>query len=153
MKLQSQVCTLEQAKRLKELGIIQQSYFAHFCPCETGLKWLSNSESFVGVKAERKTYYHTTKKDEESLIEQHIYSAFNVAELGVMLPNELDLSDGNYFFTKKGLLHTYEEVTGVILKEWQGTELEAIRRAEILIDLLENNLTTPEEVNTRLIQS
>jgi hypothetical protein len=33
------------------------------------------------------------------------------------------------------------------------TELEAIRRAEILIDLLENNLTTPEEVNTRLIQS
>jgi hypothetical protein len=136
MKLQSQVCTLEQAKRLKELGISQESYLYHY--------FFDNVPRNVsGVWRLHHEYYGRFEH----------YSAFNVAELGVMLPNELDLSNGNYFFTKKGLLHTYEEVTGVILKEWQGTELEAIRRAEILIDLLENNLTTPEEVNTRLIQS
>jgi hypothetical protein len=140
MKIENQVCSLAQAIALQQKGIIQDSLFYHLELPET----VYRKESMV--IADKRFLESATHKG-------HYFSAFNVAELGVMLPNELDLSNGNYFFTKKGLLHTYEEVTGVILKEWQGTELEAIRRAEILIDLLENNLTTPEEVNTRLIQS
>jgi hypothetical protein len=143
MKLQSQVCTLEQAKRLKELGIIQQSYFAHFCPCETGLKWLSNSESFVGVKAERKTYYHTTKKDEESLIEQHIYSAFNVAELGVMIGRGTRMAEAHWQWLMDCVNSGCSSTVAY----------NAVALAGFIITQLENNLTTPEEVNTRLIQS
>jgi hypothetical protein len=131
MKIENQVCSLAQAIALQQKGIIQDSLFYHLELPET----VYRKESMV--IADKRFLESATHKG-------HYFSAFNVAELGVMLPNELDLSNGNYFFTKKGLLHTYE---------WQGTELEAIRRAEILIDLLENNLTTPEEVNTRLIQS
>lgn len=62
MKLENQVCTLEQAKRLKELGICQESYFLH------------------GEEAG-----HIVESWSVEGYEDEFYSVFTVAELGVML--------------------------------------------------------------------
>lgn len=56
MKIEQQVCTLEQAKRLKELGIEQRSIFYHFGGKVTNVAWGND-----------------------------YFAAFTVAELGVML--------------------------------------------------------------------
>lgn len=63
MKLQDQVCTMEQAKRLKGLGVCQDSYLFHI----------------VGI-----TTPGTLSKKEKIIFNQH-YSAFTVAELGAMI--------------------------------------------------------------------
>src|SRR5574341_2010928 len=62
MKLENQVCTLEQAKRLKELGVTQESYF-HF------------GDHLDGVT---ESWMHEGDEDV-------FYAAFTVAELGVMI--------------------------------------------------------------------
>ena len=60
MKLEDQVCSLEQAKRLKELGVKQEGIFNYLKT--GGLKLSSEFPSFL-----------------------HCYSAFTVAELGEMI--------------------------------------------------------------------
>lgn len=120
MKLQDQVCTLEQANRLMSLGINQESYFVLG---QRGV--LTESWAIEG--------------DEDVF-----YSAFTVAELGVMLPAGYD----TMYCTNDG---------------WRGFDLasrdmldsktfytEAECRAAMLIYLLENKLITTKEVNTRL---
>ncbi len=151
MKIENAVSDFKQSKKLKELGVTQKSFNG----------WIK-----VTNKENRKAEYYTYLKDKcvAEIIQAQIekdgtkssieyYSSFGVAELGVMLPNEIDDGTGNYFFTKGGLLHTYQSVNGKVLMEWQGTELEAIRRAEMLIDLLESKLITVEDVNRRLQQN
>jgi hypothetical protein len=95
MKLSEQVCALEQAKKLYALGVERRSLF-----------------------------YHFHGRIEHEAFGSEYYSAFTVAELGVMLPP-----------------FTYS---------WMGNEAEC--RAAQLIYLLENNLVTPAETNQRLTQ-
>jgi hypothetical protein len=71
MKLENQVCNLELAKKLKELGIKQKSYFYWQSCCNGWL--LSESE-----------YFCTTCEAPVKTI-----SAFTVAELGEMLPDNI----------------------------------------------------------------
>lgn len=71
MKLQDQVCTLEQAKRLAELGVVQGGSTFYFDKHELFI----NSHTNTG-------YYHNP---------QFCFSAFTVAELGVM-PVEVPIS-------------------------------------------------------------
>ena len=68
MKLQDQVCTLEQSKRLKELGIDQQGLY----------EWRKMDEY------EKYFIDHPSSPNEMS---SHIATAFTVAELGVMIPS------------------------------------------------------------------
>lgn len=118
MKLQDQVIALEQAKRLKELRICQDSYF--LLGEETGRiveTWLIEGQ------------------------EDNFYSAFTVAEMGVMLPAGYD----TMYCTNDG---------------WRGYDLDGkdmcdskpfkTARAAMLIHLLEIKVITPEEVNARL---
>lgn len=142
MILEKQVCTLEQAKRLKELGVEQESIFV----------WgaLNNSLWYI---AEHKR----PNKDTDNT-----YSAFTVAELGVMLPTKIKAlypkQDANNFeiclyfendsfvvcYENHGLYHSYATVATS-----QG-DTEAKVRAAMIIHLLENGIITPEEVNARL---
>ncbi len=70
MKLENQVCTLEQAKKLKELGIVQDSLFYHI-EC--------NPNVFEIEQIDENSYKNYDKGDP-------VFSAFTVAELGEMLP-------------------------------------------------------------------
>lgn len=110
MKLSEQVCALEQAKKLYALGVERRSLF-----------------------------YHFHGRIEHEAFGSEYYSAFTVAELGVMIPAEYFLpsnKDGAWWMSH-GM--TFEK-----------TEAEA--RATMLIQLLQANKVTPAEVNQRLTQ-
>jgi hypothetical protein len=80
MDLQKQVCSLELAKRLKELGVQQESVFA----------WLVESDGSGTL---------TTKDDrpQRSFYRADEWcSAFTVAELGELLPESIELN-GEHF--------------------------------------------------------
>lgn len=119
MKLEDQICTLDQARRLHELGIKGPSLYSLWFPQET-------------------------------------FSAFTVAELGVMLSEV----PGHYAFTvciepTKWVCRCQEksEPPGTDRLKWfdyQHTEAQA--RAALLIYLLENKIITAEEANQRLVQ-
>lgn len=154
MKLTDQVCTPEQGKRLKELGIVQFvaiCNYAVFCPDPLG---------------ENHFYQIGLREVETTIPGEHICDVFTVAELGVMLPetsptntnirtaelvSRKDCGEWNIgydvdFATEGGYGATVKEM----YRQVEGSEFEAIARANLLIYLLENNYTTAEEVNTRL---
>lgn len=156
MKLENQVCLREQGQRLAVLGVTQQSAWHHVAiKTKEGIKWfLATKVSDVYI------VYGTVSGQElphydESVIKE-CYSAYTVSELGVMLP-ELYVSGYTYKRDSCICCHYKEAArkgSNDRYEKWMGkgnTEAEA--RAALLMYLLENNLTTPEEVNQRLLNA
>ena len=122
MKLEQQVVSLELAKKLKELGVEQESLFYWCNHVQLGnLKSRQCSDYLI--------YGH------QGWHERTRVSAFTVAELGEMLP--------------AGALGAYLNIFKNVDKGWNvgyGLEVtleadtEADARAKMLIYLLENNL-------------
>lgn len=137
MKLESQVCTLLQAKRLKELGIEQGSLFVYYdnmaLKTDNGLLYYKDTAS----------YKEFGKVESRSAI--RYYPAFTVAELGQMLPD-------NHFSIRSTIdnVSGWEYFKNGSLMPMVDAETEAECRAYILIHLLENNLVTASDCNKRL---
>lgn len=88
MKLEQQVTSLELSKRLKELGVKQESHFKwRIVKDRNNLPAEIISGFLCGIK--KGNYSKTNPKEEEHLWEEHIISVFTVAELGEMLPDEV----------------------------------------------------------------
>lgn len=129
MKLEDQVCGLELAKKLKELGVKQESIFAWAEVNQGGNNWK----------------YQVVQSDFQADCEY--ISAFTVAELGEMLPLYLkrDANSGLPFSVERCGLQTYKTYDG---KGWvvcydflsRSGRTEANARAKMLIYLLENKL-------------
>jgi hypothetical protein len=193
MKTENQVCTLEQAKRLKQLGIEERKdgfWWADTSPAEgeiwddmvekstrfgTQLKLedATSRDEYIKRNAKVFLYIRHSKWDMgitsfsmgKYLAGDH-FAAFTVAELGVMLPPEIahkynSLSSYYVMFgysdTDAGKMHYcgYEDNDLFMPEELLHTEggsSEADVRAKMLIWLLENNHTTAEEVNKRLLE-
>jgi hypothetical protein len=120
MKIEKQVCSLEVAKKLHELGLEQKSLFY----------WL-NGDIVQG--------YGICAKISK------VYSAFTVAELGEMLPASIlefyhfetsKYIAQDYFFRYSGGYYNLEGYTKIEFID----KNEANLRAKILIYLLENKL-------------
>lgn len=115
MKLEDQVCSLELAKRLKELGVKQESY----------AYWEQNS---IGN--------YTLFADDEIHM-QDWCSAFTVAELGELLPNFVGASQLECIKQNNNIWTClYFERKGYV---WSN-EKEVDARARMLIHLLENKI-------------
>lgn len=157
MKLSEQCCTIEQAKRLKELGVAQDSLF---------YKHLNLSDHTLYVK-NRNHVWHAVYADffeHDVRLIDYMYSAFTVAELGVMLPPgcQSAYNDHHDYWVCEYVEPWDEEdepdakpysVEGWKLTATTGDEeyeTEAQTRAAMLIHLLENGHTTAAEVNQRL---
>ena len=129
MKLSEQVCALEQAKKLYALGVERRSLF-----------------------------YHFHGRIEHEAFGSEYYSAFTVAELGVMLPMQVtsgkyDLKGGYGVSVISPLCFAMDDAEDAGNKfNWGRYATEAEARAAMLIYLLENNLVTPAEINQRLTQ-
>ncbi len=82
MQIEDQVCSLELAKRLKELGVKQESYF----------KWRKVCHEFE-LKNEVYDEWHKSEfcYSECQCESDEKYSAFSVAELGAMLPVHIEI--------------------------------------------------------------
>lgn len=112
MKLQDQVCSLELAKKLKELGKKQESYFYWvYRPARKRkgaykggkesweverylLEWLESSKKMDILKDDKDTIEWMNKFE--------FISAYTVAELGEMLPGRIKYEGADYnLFTSK----------------------------------------------------
>ena len=122
MQLANQVCTLDQAIKLKSLGIDQVS----------DKVWGKNNCTL--------TETWSIEGDENEF-----YSAYSVAELGVMLPSGYD----TMHITGNGWA-AYDLDGETVLVHYK-TEAEC--RAAMIIHLLGTNIITAEECNKRLLES
>jgi hypothetical protein len=86
VNLEQQICSLELAKRLKALGVKQESYF-YYSACIHCL------EKNDGVD------YWDIGEDEGEYSSHIKYSAFTVAELGEMLPVYVEYNKDTYEIT------------------------------------------------------
>lgn len=158
MTLEQQVCTVEQAKLLTELGIVCEAYF--------------NWTHYPETKYRKGSIMLTNPGSRESITDMgETYPAFTVAELGVMLPCriwvcndmynlELQKVDENWHPTKNEreneFWYSYQFINREDKIEFLNDsgrvieKTEAQARAAMLIYLLENKLITPEECNQRL---
>jgi len=126
MKLEQQVCSLELAKKLKELGVKQESLFY----------WDNkvNPAYEVGGTEIGKVSFSGHIKQSQDEIESgnRYYSAFTVAELGELLP-------------EKVVFRNYQKRSN---NAWRinfgdmefGADTEANTKAKMVVYLLENNL-------------
>jgi hypothetical protein len=116
--LEQQVCSLHLAKRLKELGVKQDSIF----------NWGANS-----AKKDCEICYGAVPlEDEHENGIMEIASAFTVAELGKMLV----AGQGEHMLTHRTAYAHYAQDESIL----KDTEADA--RAKMLIYLLENKLVT-----------
>ena len=129
MKLDQQICSLDLAKRLKELGAKQESLCV----------WVYVNDD------EDETDYWTpmTLSDRTRTFPYHKWiSAFTVAEFGEMLPS------GTWIQQFKHELE-WQVVRGRTIEKVFCAETEADVRAKMLVCLLENKLiptsTTPAD--------
>jgi len=121
MKIKNQVCSLELAKQLKELGFNQDSLFCwiEFPDGKTTVQYI---EILRNKNAWANTY----------AIRKGIYSAFTVAELGEILPKKVNWK----------MLY-YKDVWNLDFGDYRvGEKTEADARASMLIYLLKNKLIT-----------
>jgi hypothetical protein len=161
MRIENQVCTVEQAKRLKELGIKQAACFS----------WM-----YSLLKIDYDISYHTVESLEllakshpksiewKDSIDKGIFSAFLVSELGVMLPDIYApmqwYTISNSGYNKEGniidppnsfSLHIGETTANMDSEPFDKYcyPTEAQARAAYLIHLLESKSITATEVNKR----
>lgn len=152
MKLENQVCTFEQAKKLKELGVSSRSKFVIALQedGETG------TYCFVINNGIPVSVYDGTNKSLYKTI-----PVYTVAELGAMLPDTYNrIFNGASMAQITSCRHFSEKTYCLFVEELVNTDetflidvrkdTEAEARAAMLIYLLEKNITTVEEVNNRL---
>jgi hypothetical protein len=145
MKIEHQVCTLEQAKKLKELGVSQNAFFS----------WCGDENHYVEDKqwvfVSPTIPANNQEADHRALVESSrpFAAAFDVAELGVMLtiPRRIGKPGGytvvffgdNWIVVKDDKPH-----------QKLAFEFEAHARAELLIIFLQENIITVQDANQRL---
>jgi len=134
MKIEQQVCSLELSKRLKELGVKQESAF-QWIPYPDGSVRLGEWYLQLVPTRAGKGIYNMTG-----------VSAYTVAELGELLPTEQ--KDRLGFFSGKAINGWFCEVKnyGVMPFNRLHVELqhdtEADARAKMLVYLIENELVS-----------
>lgn len=150
MNLENQVTNLELSKKLKELGVKQESLFYWIKGIEIAEypegedSYESWFQPFEGLVTQERAKVAINIKDsgdweEEDIKDVDYYSAFTVAELGEMLPSgiwfERTKEDNRFRCGQTKYLGTVE-----LDKSIQFGDSEADARAKMLIYLLENHL-------------
>lgn len=128
--LEKEVCSLDLSKRLKELGFKQESLFYWFEHKENGRVMLAYKTQ-VGYYNENGAGF-----SDRTLETCDIYSAYTVAELGEMLPENFRSGKGDK--DSQFYCRVDDEDFNPIHICFSDTEADA--RAEMLIYLKKNNL-------------
>lgn len=150
MEIEKQVCSLELAKRLKELGVKQDSlchwlnipHITHMKLNDDGTVFVNeNGESFVDrieyIQKIGNPFSYNISKDD-------CWSAFTVAELGMLLngAHNKDLKYGAFYDHGDDIWVCWEDEYGLYNKEGNFiyADTEADARAKTLIYLIEHKL-------------
>lgn len=138
MNNHTKVCTIEQSKELVEHGITVPSAFSWVEMDKVSLHTTLTSEKFLN---------HAFKKfGAESKLK--LYPAWDVAELGIMLP---ELCYTAYSDESGGWTGRCEAFNDSIELSGSRYVSEAIARAELLLFLLEENLIDIENINNAVL--
>lgn len=131
LSLEQQMCSLEYAKKLKELGVKQQSLFY----------WYSKDidKDSYGICYTKGVGLKDARVD---------YSAFTVAELGELLPMEIQIKNTKYWYAtgktykddKYYLEHEVSYGDSFTCFRLERGNTEANARSKMLIYLIENNI-------------
>jgi hypothetical protein len=133
MELSKQVCSLELAKKLKSLGVKQESY-----------RYWYEYQDHVIMGTQWCIVDPTGNFDEED--QGRFISAFTVAELGNLIPGNID---GSIFMTQKGMLGNLWYCTmkchnldgdGLLTEHQENADTEADARGRMMVYLLEKKL-------------
>lgn len=123
MRIEDQVCSLELAKRLKELGVEQNSYFSY--------EWYSDNAYRLANPHDR-----TDPMNGATIID-----AFTVSELGKMLPDAILFHNSKCYIKSQKKDNEYkiyiDHLSRLVIF---FDENEADARAKMLIYLIENGL-------------
>jgi len=135
MKVEKQVCSLELAKRLSKLRVKQESAF-----------WYEQIK-IAGKNQWRQEWTLAFNGFSKPYDAKHIVSAFTVAELGEMLPIQIDAKPKHRQISSELLAiqkgHFTESVQWQVMYydvHFENADTEADARAKMLIYLLEHNL-------------
>lgn len=140
MELKQQCVSLELAKKLKELGVKQESLF--YWKFSNGML-----EKVSNIDIDTELVYGKQPQKPKTLGTWDTCSAFTVAELGEMLPTHINKEKEKFYLHctgSKGLKEWYvfymseEDYNPHLCSFLADTEVDA--RAKCLIYLLENNL-------------
>ena len=143
MRIEQQVANVAQCKKLKELGIKQSGFFSWLYNITT-IQHEISSMTVEGIELIAKSDSRGESFGWRERIEKGIYSAFTVAELGVM--NRGDVRTYHY----DGFWSAYIPFEGVMKYFGNVFKTEAELRAAILIQEIENKIVMVEEINSKL---
>lgn len=131
--MENHVTSLQLSKKLKELGVKQESLFYYIA---------GNNDPFfrtdLGLYNSRGMCVSDTQF--EYMVDSLKVSAFTVAELGEMFPQNIQLP-----FKKDGLAQEYWYWSSEKGRHREDTEADA--RAKMLIYLLEQGIIKVEDIN------
>ncbi len=134
MKIGKQVTSLELSKKLKELGIKQESYFYWWQPLEDDKHW-----ELVVFKELPSGFQQPNES-----VENRRASAFTVAELGELLPHAINYAELSCHKDEtKWIIHY-----GIREIEIVG-KTEADARGKMLVYLLEKKLISEKQHRLR----
>jgi hypothetical protein len=152
MQIEQQVCSLELAKKLKELGVKQESYFIWVMSIDSPQDGYKDGEykltTFQSPFVNTVTNYYAAGRDNPKY---PMFSAFTVVELGEMLPQIIKIKETKYQLFISVALDKQFFVVYVNEEDYEDNapfpiimrHNEADARAEMLIYLIENNLIKP----------
>lgn len=146
MKLEYQVCSLELAKKLKELGVKQDSLFYWVVDnTHDVIKICFKNEDLYQISDDVKyAYIYTRVMADEHVNVKEIYSAFTVAEIGEMLPVFLEGENGISSIFVDRYYDAHGKNACWFIQYFNDIRVyntnEADARAKMLIYLIENGL-------------
>lgn len=143
MKLEHQVCTIEQSKKLYELGIIGESVWWHCNDYPNNPDKYPNKWYVIPINDYPYTF--NPKRVQKYENGYHLLPAWSNAELGVMLPAGYD----TMYCSGEGW--SGYDLDGEHLLVAYKTEVEC--RAAMLIHLLQIKQVTNEDCNKRLLEA
>jgi hypothetical protein len=160
MKLENQYATIDQCKRLKELGIIQEGQFSWvYSNSESNHELYFNKVVAIDLLAQA----NLDNKLWQRIINEGIFSAWSVAELGELLPDKFQYQLSECFVDSVKFCKEHRWIAGihtvwahnnpVVAKKYFPGNNEAQIRAEVLIYLIETHHITPEDCNKRLLEA
>ncbi len=143
MKLENQITSLELSKKLRELGVKQESLF-YWTQEKTPKNPNLHEYGYKQIDMPWVCMYSKQSELSASSVFEE-YSAYTVAELGELLPQYI-VHDGlscELQIIRSSVWRFY--YGGKILMTAGNDDTEANARAKMLIYLLENNLITPNQ--------
>ncbi len=159
MKIEKQITSLKLSKKLKELGVKQESYWYWVKHDENDPKYPDKNDTNFelllaeqGIDSDDEGREWTVKSEALKNNSEfwEVYSAFSVAELGEILPSWVKVENKIYFLEITKLEEDGWEINYLVPFNNRGfggivsAKLEANARAKMLIYLIEKRRIAPD---------